>query len=735
MLINESQMMDISTLIRSALQHYQKGDLEKAKYLCEKVLNKQPENADILYLLGIIYAQHANYDSAIFFIQKSLNLDTKNADAHFTLGIAFQQKERIDEAVSSFQKTIELNPNILEAYYYLANIFQLKGQTDEAIKYYKKAETLDPGNIQLRIQLGRLLCEKGRYDEAILSYEKALELDPGLLDAYNGIGNAFLEKKDFTGAIGYYQEAIRIDSSNPTAYINLGIAFQNNKQHDEAIKYFEAALKINQNLYQAYDYMGLSLAIESKFEKAMECYKSALLINPKSEMTLINVGNILAKEGKLDEAEEYYRRALEINPDNFNTYEAIICLKLYNSRYDVQASFSECLQAVKKFAEPLSHYIAPHLNERAASRKLRIGYVSPDFRRHSVVYFIQPVLEAHNRDLFEVFCYSNSDIFDEITQRIIEISDHWTNIYSLSDEIAAELIQKDSIDILIDLAGHTVNNRLLLFGRKLAPVQVTWVGYPATTGLSAIDYKIVDHYTDPIGITEQFYSEKLMRLPESSMCYLPDKESPVIGHLPAFTTGHITFGSFNNFQKVTPETIDLWAKILNSIPSACLMLKSNIFSDKKTCGYVIYMFEKQGVPAERIVLLPYEPSTKGHLNTYNRIDIALDTFPYNGTTTTCEALWMGVPVITLSGNTHASRVGTSLLSNVGLPELIAETPDDYVDIAVGLSNDLKKLKSLRESLREMMSWSPLTDARRFTLNLESCYRSMWEEWCNSDAID
>jgi predicted O-linked N-acetylglucosamine transferase (SPINDLY family) len=402
----------------------------------------------------------------------------------------------------------------------------------------------------------------------------------------------------------------------------------------------------------------------------------------------------------------------------------------YSSKYDAQTLASEYLKFAKQIIEPLSLDTIIHTNERIPARKLKIGYVSPDFRRHAVAYFIEPVIIAHNHEYFEVFCYSNSVKHDEVTKRIQAHADQWRNIVGMSDEQVTELIRKDGIDILADLAGHTAYNRILVFARKPAPIQVSWIGYLATTGLSTMDYKIVDNYTDPLGLTEQFYTENLMRLPESFLCYLPDRASPEIGPLPAMSTGHITFGSFNNFAKVTPQVFALWAKILNEIPDSRLILKGRSFHDKTTCNYTINMFTQRGIAAERITLQYWDQSPK-HLESYNLVDIGLDTLPFNGATTTCEALWMGVPVITLAGTAYHSRVGVSLLSNVGLPDLVANTPDEYISIAVNLAKDLNRLKSLRGYLRNIMRYSPLCNAKKFTLNLEMCYRTMWEIWCKS----
>ena len=341
------------------------------------------------------------------------------------------------------------------------------------------------------------------------------------------------------------------------------------------------------------------------------------------------------------------------------------------------------------------------------------------------------MLASHTHERFEIFCYSDVLAPDNVTERLQGYADRWHNIADMQDEEVAELVLKDGIDILVDLAGHTGNNRMLLFARKPAPVQVSWLGYPNTTGLSTMDYRFVDPYTDPHGLTDPFYTEKLLRLPESFLCYLPDENSPDVGYLPETVSGHITFGSFNIFTKMTEEVLALWADILKNIPNARLLLKTKSFSDKQICAKVMKIFSQKGIYSERVELLGHQEHFLKHLSLYNRIDIGLDTFPYNGTTTTCEALWMGVPVITLAGNNHASRVGVSLLTNTGLEDLIAKTHDEYVDIAVNLAADTRRLQKLRRNLRPMMKNSPLTDAKRFTDNLENSYRHMWEMWCTS----
>jgi predicted O-linked N-acetylglucosamine transferase (SPINDLY family) len=420
---------------------------------------------------------------------------------------------------------------------------------------------------------------------------------------------------------------------------------------------------------------------------------------------------------------------MELKPDLPKYFSNLLLTMNYNPRYDASEIFIRHTEFAKHFELPFQSSSVRFPNVKDVHRPLRVGYVSPDFKGHSVAFFIEPVLAAHSKNRFEVFCFSDVPQEDEVTKHIRSSADHWRDISRMTDSEADEIIRKDKIDILVDLAGHTAYNRLLLFARKPAPVQVSWIGYPATTGLSAMDYKIVDSYTDPPGMTEQYYTEKLLRMPECFLCYRPDEESPEVGPLPSQSAGHVTFGSCNNFAKVTPEMMELWGKILEGVPGSRLLLKAKSLSDRSTREYVKDLFQGKGISGDRLELLGWEPSVRGHLETYHRIDIGLDTFPYHGTTTTCEALWMGVPVVTLAGKTHVSRVGVSLLSNAGLPELVAHTGDEYMDIAINLAKDTNRLRELRDRLRTMMTDSPLTDAGRFTGHLEKAYRDIWEKWC------
>ena len=685
--------------MQTAVEYHKSGNLKNAEYIYKQILEKNPDNSVVPFLVGVLYSQLCKYDLAIVYLKKAVQLNPLDVAAHYNLGnaFAFMGEKYFAKAVECYNKTLQLNPNHADTYINLGNISAERGNVEDAISYYREAIRIDHENDDAYYNLGNALLTKDLFDEAISCYCRVLQIRPDNFDAFNNLGIAYKEKGQFDNAVNCYQNAIKINPHYASAYFNLGYAF----------------MKIGD------------------FESALVNFQRSLQINPNSSETFKLLGITYSRQGKTNEAESSWKRAIQINPEDPIPYEDLLMGMNYSNRYNKQTILAEHVKFANQFEKPLSSSLKQYTNGRQLSRRLKIGYISPDFRRHAVAYFIEPVLVAHNRDHYEVFCYSNSNKYDEVTKRIQNQADHWRSIVKISDEEVADLIRKDEIDILVDLAGHTANNRILVFARKPAPIQISWIGYLTTTGLSAIDYRIADSYTDPPGETEKYYTEKLIRLPESFLCYLPDIGSPEVGPLPALSKGYITFGSFNNFVKMTPEMFTIWAGILNgNTKNPDLILKGKSFGDKTTCQYTINMFLQRGIAAQRITLQSWDPSPK-HLESYNLVDIGLDTFPFNGATTTCEAMWMGVPVINLAGDAYHSRSGESLLSNVGLKKLIAKTYDDYIEIAVNLAADVKRLQRLRNDLRIMMKKSPLTDAKRFTHNLEKSYRNIWETWCNS----
>jgi len=710
---------------------HKKTEIDAAILMYHKALQFNPCYANAYHNLGVAFEGKGLHDEAINCFQKSFQFDPKNADACLHLGILLKEKKKLNEAISFFQKGLQINPGLAVAYNCLGLIFGEKKQFANALANFKKAIEINPGYADAYSNIGKVFQEEEQLEEAVLYFRKAIQTDAHHVLAYNNLGVVFQIQGKTEEAIANFQKAVQLNPEFGDAYYNLGTLLQEGKNLNEAVKCFQKAIQFSPRLLEAYNNLGNSLSGQGKLQEAFDIFHQALGINPDFALILNNLGDVLKNQGKVHEAEGFCKRAFEIKPDLIEAYSNYLLFMNYNSQNDAQTIFSEHTRLGKQVEASLISHNYSFSNDRSPARRLKIGYVSPDFRQHSVAYFVIPAIREHNNEYFEVFCYANSLIHDEVTDRIRNYANHWKNIARLPDKSASRLIREDEIDILVDLSGHTGHNRMVLFAGKPAPIQVNWIGYPATTGLSAIDYKIVDNYTDPPGMTDQFYTEKLIRMPENFVCYIPEEDLPDITNIPVMSEGHISFGSFNNIAKISSKTVDLWTHILNSIPNSRLILKSKAFLDAKTQEYTRDMFSVVNTGNDRIVLLPWEQNTRSHLALYNRIDIALDTFPYHGTTTTCEAMWMGVPVITLAGETHASRVGVSLLSNVGLQELIAGTPEEYVAKAFNLAQDREKLQYFRITLRDRMAESPLTDAKRFTANLEACYRNIWEKWCSS----
>jgi protein O-GlcNAc transferase len=689
--------MNIEKTVQSAFTLFSSGNLKQAEYLCHEILKTQQDNMQALYLLGLIYYQAANYDLSITYFQKVIHLDPENAGTYINLGNAFHERGFSDKAICSYQKALEINPRLPDAY----------------------------------INLVTTLVGSSRYDEALTYCRKALEFVPHSAELFDIMGSACQGKGQLNEAISYFKKALRKKPDSASTYNNLGIALHHSGWFSEAIAAYQQALKLNPNLNTVYINLGNALQEQGQFAEAISSYQKVLQGNPSSREALNNLGNIFKDMGLLDDAESYYRRAAQADKKDATSCQNLLLIMHYNPRYDAQTIFHEHLQFAKQYTEPLAPLILPLTNKRIPARRLKIGYISPDFRKQSVGFFIEPVLESHHHDRCEIICYANLPSYDEASERMKGYADHWRDIAGVSDEKAAELIRSDEIDILVDLAGHTAFNRMLVFARKPAPIQITWIGYPNTTGLSSMDYKIVDNFSDPPGMTDRFYTETLLRMPDCFLCYRPYHDCPLVRRLPVLSNRHVTFGSFNTYPKISSHTFGLWIAILKATPHSRIIIKAKSLADTGTREHAMSFFTQAGIAQERIELLPWQSSANAHLETYNRIDIGLDTFPYAGTTTTCEALWMGVPVVTLAGTTHASRVGVSLLSNISLGELVAQTPDAYVRTAVALASDMQKLRYLRENLRKMMATSPLTDAKKFVTHLEDCYRSIWEKWCKT----
>jgi protein O-GlcNAc transferase len=573
---------------------------------------------------------------------------------------------------------------------------------------------------------GVALANQGRLDEAIVSFRRAVQDKPDWAQAHLNLGIALQEHGRLDEAMASYRRALELEPDFVEAYINLGNAFQDQGNLDDAVACFRRALELRPDFAEVHYNLGNALKNQGKLDDAVACYRRTLELEPDYAEAQMTLGNAFKDQGNLDEALACYHRALELKPDFVDAHCNLVYAQVFCPGYDAQTLYEELRRWNQQHAEPLGKFIQPHLNDRSPDRRLRVGYVSPNFRNHAESYFTLPLLSAHDHQNFEIFCYADVVCLDGITARLRSCADVWQNITGLSDEQVAQLVRQGRIDILVDLTMHMGRNRLLVFARKPAPVQVCWLAYQGTTGLSTIDYRLTDPYIDPPGLNDRYYSEESVRLPDAFWCYDPLASEPAVSALPALDTGHITFGCLNNFCKVNISVLRLWARVLKAVDRSQLMLLAAEGSHRQ---HTLDLLEQQGVKSDRVTFVAQRPHPP-YLELYHRIDIGLDTFPYNGQTTSLDAFWLGVPVITIVGQTAVARAGLSLLRNLGLPELIAQTPEQFVSIAVGLANDLPRLRDLRATLRDRMQASPLMDAPRFARNVEAAYRTMWRRWCS-----
>ncbi|MFH0998667.1 MAG: tetratricopeptide repeat protein [Pseudomonadota bacterium] len=641
------------------------------------------------------------------------------------------QSGHFQEAVAIYERVLAAKPDHADALHLSGVAAHQTGRHETAVQLIQNAVKISPKIPMFYYNLGAACHALDNYETAIQHYQKALSLNPDYAEVFSNMGNSFKSSGKIEEAITCYQEAIRLKPDFADAYNNLGTAYNCLRQYHDALVCFEKTLLLNPSCVEVLHNIGNVYKDQSQLSEAVLWYQKALTLQPGHPEGNNNLGHVLQSQGKVREAVSCFEIAVKQKPGYAGAHSNLLLSLNYRQDEDPMYLYQQHLAWDIQHGSGMMHSPGNRQSSQGPDERIHIGYLSPDFRQHSVAYFIEPILKGHDPERFKVSCYSDTFDSDEVTQRIKEMGWQWRDVFGISDSRLFDLIQADGVHILIDLAGHTANNRLKVFARKPSPVQVSYLGYPNTTGLKAMDYRITDAVADPPGVTDCWYTEKLIRLSGSFLCYQPPIDAPDISDLPALNSNGITFASFNNRAKITEAVIRTWATILNLIPGARLILKSRALADPATCQELVKHFEDCHVDPGRLEifgLLPFQ----SHLALYHRVDVALDTFPYNGTTTTCEAFWMGVPVIALEGISHASRVGVSLLTSVGLDSFIAGSVDDYIQKAVALSRDLAMLSSIRSRLREMMRDSPLMDAKSLTRSLEQVYETIWTSRRNSE---
>ena len=587
------------------------------------------------------------------------------------------------------------------------------GRLREAEALYHQILAVQPGHADVLHYLGAMGVQLGKFDAAAGLLRRAVAGNPNFPEAWFQLGNALHGKGDVPGAIGAYQRAAAMRGSFVEAQAALAGAALQDRHYDVALKAAQKAVALAEKLPADADFFGGRGAREEPRRQRLAGMYAGL-------------GAIHLALGRIDETLAAARRAVEIHPGAVAAHSGVIQALLYREGHTAMEILEEARRWERQHAAPLVGLIRPHGNDRSPGRRLKVGYVSRDFYNHPVGRFVLPLLERHDPAAFDVFCYSNGATTDAVMGRI-KAAAQWREIFKLSDDEAAEMIRADGIDILVDLSMHTAGGRLLVFARKPAPVQVTWLAYPGTTGLSVMDHRISDPYLDPVGADEGVYSEKTVRLPETFWCYEPLPGTPAVREA-ARAEGPIVFGCLNNFSKVSAGALAAWAEILRQVVDARVIMLCPVGSARERVAGV---FAKAGVARERLEFVD-RVGMEAYFATYQRVDVVLDTFPHAGGTTTCDALYMGVPVVTLAGETAIGRGGVSILSNVGLGEMIAGTREEYVRKAVALAGDAARLAELRGTLRGRMEKSALMDATRFAGNMERIYRQMWKAWCKGD---
>ena len=743
------------------------GRSEEALACLRQSIALKPTYANAYANLGMVLRNLGRLDEAIAAYDRAAELSPDRADVQINLGNAYQAAAQVEKAIACFQRALAINPDAPEAHNNLGNMLQGCKQPDEAMACYRRAVALKPDYADAHANLGVVLHTKKEFEEAIASFRRAIEIDPDYAEAHNNLGNVFEETGKFDQAIACYRRALLARPNYAEAHSNLGNALQHQEKFADAIACYQRALVLKPDLVGVHNNLGNVYQAQGQMEQAIESYKRALALEPNradthnslgnalqamgrpEESTVFarqavalqpefpdaynNLGNAAKDMGQLDEAIDYYRKAIAIKPDFHQVHSNLVYTLHFRQDYDAQAILREHRIWNQTHAQPLQQHVQPHTNDRSPDRRLKIGYVSPDFRDHCQCFFTDPLLSRHDKRQFEIFCYSGVLLEDAVTKRLRGYADHWHSTVSLSDEKLADAIRADGIDVLVDLTMHMTRSRILAFVYRPAPVQVSWLAYPSTTGVDAIDYRLTDPHLDPPGMYDQDYSEKSLRLPDTFWCYdlsvvgLGDGQGPGVGPLPALQNGFVTFGCLNNFCKVTPRTLSLWAQTMAAVPKSRLIL---LTPEGSTRQRVLDQLAAGGITADRVEFFLPRPR-RIYLETYHRIDLGLDTLPYNGHTTSLDSFWMGVPVVTLVGQTIVGRAGWSQLSNLNLRELAARTDQQYVQIVTDLAADLPRLAQLRASLRQRMRQSPLTDGVRFARNMENAYRQMWRTWCQT----
>jgi protein O-GlcNAc transferase len=724
---------DAPALIEQGNALEDEGLLERALECYKEAVRLAPGLARAHLNLGNVLLAMGDTEAALAAYATALSRDPDFAAAHYNIGKANFTSGRPEAALAAFDRAIELKPDFVDAEVGRSLLLADLGRLDEAVAGYLRVLAVKPDYAEMHYCMGNALKGLGRVAEAAQCYRRAGGLKPDYLEAHSSLGSALQELGQLDEAAASYGRALELKPDYAEVHGNLGNVLRNLGKLEEAAASYRRVLAIQPESAEACSNLGVALSELGRFDEAMASFHRALELNPGLPGLHNNIGNTLKDLGELERAETSYLQGLQIKPDDSELHSNLLFLQNYRANLSAPQLLAQAMRYGEMAARRARPYAA-WSNPREPGRRLRVGLLSGDFRAHPVGYFLDSILQvlaSTAPDQLELFAYPSYFCDDAVTRRIQAHCHHWQSALGLSDESLARRIHDDGIDVLIDLSGHTAHNRLPVFAWKPAPVQATWLGYLATTGLKAIDYLIADAWTLP-ETEEANFTEEIWRLPESYLCFTPPTSDIGVGPLPALGNGYVTFGSFNNLTKMNDAVVALWARVLASVPDSRLLLKSRQLADASVRQRVLGDYARHGVDGARLILEGLVPRSE-YLKPFRRMDIALDPFPYTGITTSVESLWMGVPVLTLAGKSFLSRQGVGLMMNAGLPDWIADDADDYVARAASHAADLRALASLRGGLRERALASPIFDAPSFARHFEAALRGMWRKWCGAEV--
>ncbi len=744
---------------------HQTGRSDEAVDMIQKAIALNPDVAVIHYNLSEALRAVRRYPEAASALRRAIELEPQYLDAHNNLAMVLNELGDHDQAAAAARRAIDLDPKAASPYNNLANALRATDKIEDAIEAALEALELRPEFPEALNNLGICYARQRRFAEAVLSYRRAIKIKPDFAEAYNNLGAALLRAGKHDTAVEALEQAIRIRPGYSDAYNNLGGALRESGRIDQGILCFEKALGLRPDFPEGLNNLGLALSQLGRQEEAVKHIRRAIELKPDFAGAYFHLGLVYKDQSQIALAEREFAKALELEPDHVGASASLGIIRMeqglhvegrklmlfalekekdwqLHSNYCLLSNYDPSLngeavldihrQWERDYGRP-NKLAGPHENDRSPDRPLRIGYVSPDFRVHAVSHFIEPLLRGHDQQQFQTICYSHVARPDSVTHLLQSLATGWREIHGKSDDDVERMIRSDKIDILVDLAGHTARNRLTLFARRPAPVQVSMIGYPCTTGLSAIDYKISDPWVDPPE-ADRFYTEKLWRLPGSFWCFRPLDDREPIGELPARKNGgRITFGSVNNFAKISDAVLDLWAQIVAAVADSTIAFQSAALTSDIVRQRVYSAFAKRGVGADRIKLTTWS-GFADYVDLIRATDIALDPFPFNGGTTTCHLLFYGVPVVTLAGERQVSRMGVSMMHAIGLDDWVARSPQQYVELAVAKASDLDGLATTHSAIRSRLLASPLCNSANYAREVETAYRQMWQQWCGGGHI-